>query len=122
MTTETEPVMGPPCDVCGGQEPSIFSLMQFADYSQVKVGPGCAEAFLRDLADQIGQAAASAPAKDAQAVQDEWDARPCVCGHAYNEHVYRISGDFRECVGETGTESSCECGGFTSVGEAGDEL
>jgi len=50
--TEIPTAPGPPCDLCG-EEPAILSLMNFADYSQIKVGAACASTFLRGVAGQI---------------------------------------------------------------------
>lgn len=43
----------PPCDLCEGAEPAIMSLMNLADYSQVKIGAVCAPPFFEGLAAQI---------------------------------------------------------------------
>lgn len=57
---------GPPCDTCGQAE-AIMSLMNLADYSQVKLCPACAPAVLRGIADDMegaGQAAGTAATID----------------------------------------------------------
>lgn len=47
--TEIPTAAGPPCDICE-QEPAVASLMNYADYSQMKLGQNCAPAFLRSVA------------------------------------------------------------------------
>ena len=57
----TPQAAGPPCDICGAEE-SIMSVMSLADYSQMKLGPGCAPGFFRQVADDMegaGESAAS---------------------------------------------------------------
>lgn len=52
----SEPIMtGPPCDVCQA-EPALMSLMNLADYSQVKLGANCAPTFLTKIAADMATA------------------------------------------------------------------
>lgn len=46
--TAPVPPAGPPCDLCGGEQP-VMSVMNLADYSTIQVGPGCLPVFLEGL-------------------------------------------------------------------------
>lgn len=48
MTVEMPP--GPPCDVCE-DEPAVLSLLNYADYQQLKLGANCAPDVMRGIAD-----------------------------------------------------------------------
>lgn len=50
MTVEMPP--GPPCDVCQ-DEPARMSIMDYNDYSQLKIGVNCAPNVLRGIADAM---------------------------------------------------------------------
>lgn len=50
MTVEMPP--GPPCDVCEA-EPARMSLLDYGDYSQLKIGVNCAPNVLRGIADAM---------------------------------------------------------------------
>lgn len=50
MTVEMPP--GPPCDLCG-ERAAVLSLMNYADYSQIKACAPCAPDFMRTIADSI---------------------------------------------------------------------
>lgn len=52
MTEMTMPA-GPPCDICE-DEPAVASLMNYSDYSQMRLGTNCAPAFLHSVARAIG--------------------------------------------------------------------
>lgn len=56
---------GPPCDICE-QEPAVASLMNYADYSQMKLGTNCAPAFLRSVAAAISGEPEPEPATAAE--------------------------------------------------------
>lgn len=50
--SEIPVAVGPPCDLCG-EFPAVLSLMNLADYSQIKGCGNCAPEFLRTIADSI---------------------------------------------------------------------
>lgn len=55
-----------PCDLCDGAEPALMSIMNLADYSQLKIGGACLPGFLEGLAAQIR----GEPGADDQATPD----------------------------------------------------
>lgn len=61
MTVEMPP--GPPCDVCQA-EPAVLSLLNYADYQQLKLGGNCAPNVMRGIADGMdGRETAERPAE-----------------------------------------------------------
>jgi hypothetical protein len=54
---------GPACDGCG-EEGAIMSLLNYADYSQIKVGLNCAPDFLRSIADGMDGKSTAEPATE----------------------------------------------------------
>lgn len=50
--SEMPAVAGPPCDICGEYH-AVMSLMNYADYGQMKMCSNCAPHFLRTVADSI---------------------------------------------------------------------
>lgn len=62
MTAEQPAFAGPPCDICG-DEYAALSLLNYADYAQIKAGVNCAPDFLRSIADSMdGRHTAGPPA------------------------------------------------------------
>lgn len=52
MAADLSAVPGPPCDLCA-EYAAVMSLMNYADYGQMKMCSNCAPHFMRTVADSI---------------------------------------------------------------------
>lgn len=70
MTTEI--VSGPACDLCD-QSTAVLSLMNYADYSQIRACTNCAPHFMRSVADSVDGRSTAEPEPEPEPITVEHD-------------------------------------------------